>query len=338
MRIRKSYLLLLTISVTLSLSVPLLLGGLGQFKLLKRMPWWSLLLLVMIVLISWSFNTLRLCLLAGVMGQRIKFWKGASIVISAEFAGMATPWNVGLPVAYTFFLRDLTLARAAALFAVMIVFDLCFYGFFVPLAAIGLYFEHSTHSAITTVIPVVGLIAAGIVFIWALIRHHRHIIRVLGKFMGHIDWLARRRFRMGRKVVEFIRAFRVLGQMPRLHRLNVFFMTVGLWAPRYLILPVVIWLIGRQVPLAYLFLVQTVLNVGADVILLPGGGGGVGAAYASLMAFYLGPADIAFSLIAWRTFSFYWYLIIGGPVFLYKTGKAAHSILRGERIGARDRE
>jgi hypothetical protein len=29
----------------------------------------------------------------------------------------------------------------------------------------------------------------------------------------------------------------------------------------------------------------------------------------------------------WRTYNFYWYLLVGGPIFLYKTGHAAQKLL-----------
>ena len=60
---------------------------------------------------------------------------------------------------------------------------------------------------------------------------------------------------------------------------------------------------------------------------LPAGGGTVDAGYAALLSPYLGRESLAFTLLTWRTFTFYWYLIVGGPIFLFKTGKAAHQIL-----------
>ncbi len=29
----------------------------------------------------------------------------------------------------------------------------------------------------------------------------------------------------------------------------------------------------------------------------------------------------------WRTYNFYWYIVVGCPLFLIKTGKAAHDLL-----------
>jgi len=45
----------------------------------------------------------------------------------------------------------------------------------------------------------------------------------------------------------------------------------------------------------------------------------------------MGLEALAFTLLVWRTYTFYWYLIIGGPIFLYETGGAAHRLLRGKR-------
>jgi hypothetical protein len=45
------------------------------------------------------------------------------------------------------------------------------------------------------------------------------------------------------------------------------------------------------------------------------------------MSPYLPREALAFTLIVWRTYNFYWFLIIGGPIFLYETAHAAHNLL-----------
>jgi len=76
---------------------------------------------------------------------------------------------------------------------------------------------------------------------------------------------------------------------------------------------------------------QTILNLGGQMFPLPGGGGGVDASYAALMSPYLGTEALAFTLLVWRTYTFYWYVITGGPVFLIMTGKAVQTRLGRRR-------
>jgi uncharacterized membrane protein YbhN (UPF0104 family) len=63
------------------------------------------------------------------------------------------------------------------------------------------------------------------------------------------------------------------------------------------------------------------------MFVLPAGGGVVDTAYAAFLSSYLSPEPLSFTLLVWRTYTFYWYLIIGGPIFLYETGHAAHNLL-----------
>ena len=55
------------------------------------------------------------------------------------------------------------------------------------------------------------------------------------------------------------------------------------------------------------------------------------------MSPYMGIEAIAFTLLVWRTFTFYWYLVVGGPVFIYKAGRAAWDLL-GKKEPTRPQE
>jgi uncharacterized membrane protein YbhN (UPF0104 family) len=87
------------------------------------------------------------------------------------------------------------------------------------------------------------------------------------------------------------------------------------------------------VPLAYLFLVQGALNLGSQIFLMPGGGGTVDAGYAAFLGSYLDRETLAFTLLVWRTYTFYWFLIVGGPIFSFKTAQVAHDLIRHRASG-----
>jgi glycosyltransferase 2 family protein len=128
--------------------------------------------------------------------------------------------------------------------------------------------------------------------------------------------------------LHLIKALRALGKMPRWYLVGLYLITVGFWLPRYLVMIIVIHLVGHSnAPFTYLLLVQGVLNLGGQVFLLPGGAGTVDAGYAAFLSPYLARDPLALTLLVWRTYTFYWFLVVGGPIFLLKTGKAAHDLL-----------
>ena len=46
------------------------------------------------------------------------------------------------------------------------------------------------------------------------------------------------------------------------------------------------------------------------------------------MSPFMGAEAIAFTLLVWRFFAFYWYVLVGGPFLIYKAGRAAWDLLR----------
>jgi uncharacterized protein (TIRG00374 family) len=328
-RLKRSHLFLLTLSITLTLAVPLVIGGLGQFKLLGRLSWASATALMLIILVSWAANALRLRLLLRAMGRKIGFGEGTLITIAAEFAGNATPGAVGLPVTYTFLLRKLklTFGGAMGMVSVIILADVLYYGTLMPFAAFVLFFERTPHTS-RLVALVAVVVIGGCLILWALLKYYRPVCRHVGRQMGRVRWLASRRYRLGRMTVEYLRAMRILRSMSWSQRVGLYLVTLGYWVPRYTLLVVVIGTVGKTVvPFTYIFLMQGLLNLGGQIIFLPGGAGGVDAAYSVLMSPYLTPQTIGLTLILWRVYTYYLYLAVGAPIFLLKTGEAARALL-----------
>jgi uncharacterized protein (TIRG00374 family) len=330
MRLKKSWLWLLIVSITLSLAVPFFLGGLSQFQLLRRLAWWAIGLFTLLVLTSWAFNALRTQMLMKASGRRVSWWNAALVTISAEFAGSATPGAVGMPATYTFLFHNLGvgLPQAIGLVGLIMVTDLAFYGTLMPLAAIfQLFAEGASLNSLRLVAAIMTVVLGGALVLWNLVCHYRQVCLFIGRQMGKVAWLARYRYRLARATVQFIRSVRLLRKMPWSWRLGLYLVTVGFWLPRYLILVCIIHLASQTVPWSYLLLVQGVLNLGGQLFVLPGGGGTVDAGYAAFLSPYLNRETLAFTLLVWRTYTFYWLLILGGPIFLFKTGKAAHDLL-----------
>jgi uncharacterized protein (TIRG00374 family) len=328
--VKKSWVWLLMASVLLSLAVPFILGGFSQFSLLHKLPWWAAIFLALLALVSWGFNALRTRMLMGALGAAISFRKAVLTSIAAEFAGVATPAAVGMPATYTFLFHNLgvTVGEAVGLVSIIMLTDVTYFGSIMILAMAGEFFGGAAQFSLDMVAPVLVVVAGGALVIVLLITNFRRIYHFVSRQMAKVSWLARRRYRLARGTVHFLRAVRTLKTMSWLQLASLYFITMGFWLPRYLVLIVVISLVGAHISFAYLLLVQGVLNLGGQMFMIPAGGGVVDTAYAAFLSPYLAAAPLAFTLLVWRTYTFYWYLIIGGPIFLYETGQAAQNILR----------
>jgi len=331
--VKRSWGWLLLASILLTLAVPFALGGVKQFALLNRLTWWTAGLLAVLTLISWAFNALRTQLLMGALQQKIGFFEAALTTISAEFAGMATPASVGLPATYTFLFRNLgiTVGEAVGLVSVIMLTDIIYFGSIMSVALLAQVWESPGLVSAKLAIAMVAVITGGAVALLLLVENFRLIYHYISRQMAKVSWLARRRYRLARGTVHFLRAVRTVRRMSGTRLAALYFFTLGFWLPRYLVLIAVIYLAGGIIPFSYLLLVQGILNLGGQMFLMPGGGGVVDAGYAALLSPYLHREPLAFTLLVWRTYNFYWFLIVGGPIFLYKTGDAARNLLMGKK-------
>jgi uncharacterized protein (TIRG00374 family) len=329
--VKKFWWPLLAFSILLTLAVPALLGGLASFRMLQRLSWWMAVVLALPPLASWGFNAWRIRFLLRWLGLKISFLEAALTTISAEFAGVTTPGAVGMAATYTLLFHNLgvTLGEAVGLVGVIMVTDLTYFATIMPLAALLQIWQGTAwNDTLALMAVILGVVAASALVLWTLIRNYRQVYHLVSRRMARVSWLAAKRYRLARGTVHLIKALRALGKMPRIDLFRLYLITLGFWLPRYLVLVLVIQLVAyKSVPFAYLLLVQGVLNLGGQIFLLPGGGGTVDAGYAAFLGPYLAPVTVGFSLLVWRTYTFYWYLIVGGPIFLLKTGKAAHDLL-----------
>jgi uncharacterized protein (TIRG00374 family) len=328
-RIRRHFFLLLSASILLTLAVPIWLSGWSGFAAILHLPWWAALLMLAMMVFSWTFNTLRVRHLARALGTEVGFGEGALIVMATEFAGSATPASAGMPATYSFLLgkHGLKLGHAMGMVTVLVILDLTFFALLMSMSSLALAFSGVFNLRLQLVGLSVLILVGGSFLFWGMVRYHRRIFHFLGRLMGRVPWLVKYRYPLARITVEFILAVRILGRISLRRRLTLFLATCCYWLPRYSILAVGTLMVSRAVPLAYLYLVQGLLNLGGQALFLPSGGGGVDAAFSALMHPYLIHKDLAFVLIVWRSYTFYWYLVVGGPIFLLKTGQAARWLL-----------
>ena len=330
---RKHWFLLILLSLGLSLGVPLFLGGMGGLSGLLELPGPAVALLLGLVLGEWLLHAARLPLLASALGYRMGLGSAVGTVVAAEFAGLATPAGTGAGATYLFLLNrhGLPVGVGAGLSAVNLLIDVVFFATALPVVALVYLLGDHLGQTLPISGVVIGLPLIGLAALTALIRHHRRLALWVGRHMGHSRRLRRLRFRLARLLVQFRQSVRMLARMGWQRLLALYLLCIGRYALRYALLPVVLFYLGSPVPWEYLFITQAVALFVGVATFLPGGGGGVEVGMGLLLRPYLEAATISTALLAWRFLTFYWYLIVGGLVFVVTTGRHAETLIAESR-------
>jgi glycosyltransferase 2 family protein len=318
------------VAFTMSFAVPLYWAGVGPlFAELQKVSPRLIAAALTMVAVGWAFNAARLRLLTANVGITVPRRRAYAVVISTEFAGAATPGGVGGPLTYLYLLRrhGLDSARAASLYAVDHIMDLAFFATAFPLALLVFALGGSLDDPLWFSLAILGPLSGGVVTVIALMRHYRPLMRGMGRMLRWLRISLRRRQRIARWIIQFRHAIGLLLAMPR-HRLALLYLyCAGHWLLRYSVLPLVLFGLGQNVPWSYLFLVQGALLFAGQLSMLPGGAGGVELGFAALLAAWLDPGTLALGLLLWRFVTFYWYLLLGAPVFAITTGRVSRLLL-----------
>jgi uncharacterized protein (TIRG00374 family) len=316
----RRWLLLLCLSLVITALAPLLLGGHGAWQGLARIPLWGAGLLLAMIFGAWLCNTYRIQQLAAAVGLRLRTTEAFRYVMSAEFAGLASPAYVGGPATYLwlFTRRGLTAGQGGAILAVDQLTDLVFFATFLPLMLLLSLREAGSNEWVVTLalLPVIGVV----VLVLAA-RRYRPIAIRLGRLIRHVPGLGRLRWRMARGLLRFRQAVRAMMAMDRWRLFRIYLACCLHWLLRYGVLPVVFLLLDDPQPWAWLFLIQAVILFAGHLTVMPGGAGGVEAAFGLLLGPTVAGATLGTALLAWRFVTFHWYLIAGAPIFLLTVGR-----------------
>lgn len=328
MEINLRFWLVLLLALAISL-VPILYFMNGQaMRQISEITPPLLLALTGLMLLSWLAEGLRLHFICAGVGLRIPLRSALPLVMAAEFAGAATPAASGMGAAYLVFLyrRGLNVGTAAAVLLAIAITDLLFMisVFLFSLLYLLLFQNRLPDFRIILWLALLTLGTAALLFtIWHFER--RRIIRTIDRRCLHIALYQKYRQRIALFFSRFFRALELLREISWRQRAKIFLSTAGYWAPRYLVLWALMQYVGGQISVPYIIVSQTLLNLTSQLSFLPGGAGSVGAAYGLLFGASLSQADIAFSLLGWRLFTYYWYLFVGMPWFFYEWGWSRRS-------------
>jgi uncharacterized protein (TIRG00374 family) len=161
----------------------------------------------------------------------------------------------------------------------------------------------------------------GLVSCVVVARYHRLLIRLTGRLLARLNVKASTRLRWARKLLHFLAAFTDTLKLPRKTLITVFALTCLHWALRYSVLYLALRGLGADLQWAWTFLIQMLSLSAGQFSLLPGGAGAAELTSAALLAPMVGKSTAAAAILIWRAVTYYFYLLVGGPVFLLMLGR-----------------
>lgn len=315
--------ILLLIGLLAAVLIPSLLGGSETWSRLESFPLSWLLVMFGMILLCWAVNTLRLRLLLGDQRDKVSPVKSLGVVMAAEFAYCATPGGSGGPLTIMALLarNGVRPARGSAVFAMDQLSDLLF--FLCALSAILIYalFQHLSQRMEWLLIVSAVSMFTGLVSCVVVARYHRLLIRLGGRVLVRLNVQATTRMRWARKLLHFLAAFTDTLKLPLQTLITVFALTCVHWTLRYSVMYLALRGLGADLQWAWCFLIQMLSLSAGQFSLLPGGAGAAELTSAALLAPMVGKSTAAAAILIWRAVTYYFYLLVGGPVFLLMLGR-----------------
>jgi len=315
--------ILLLIGLLAAVLIPWVLGGSETWSRLKSFPLNGLLVMFGMILLCWIVNTLRLRLLLGDQRQKVSPIKSLGVVMAAEFAYCATPGGSGGPLTIMALLarNGVRPARGSAVFAMDQLSDLLF--FLCALSAILIYalFQHLSQRMEWLLMVSAISMFGGLICCIAVARYHRLVIRLGGRLLVRLNVQSTTRMRWARKLLHFLAAFTDTLKLPFQTLVTVFALTCLHWILRYSVLYLALRGLGADLQWAWSFLIQMLSLSAGQFSLLPGGAGAAELTSAALLAPMVGKSTAAAAILIWRAVTYYFYLLVGGPVFLLMLGR-----------------
>jgi len=268
---------------------------------------------------AWFSKSLRLFTLLKAMDYPVMLRKSFMISFSSEFAVAATPSGFGGNVVQFAFLKKIGLTPSEIISVValenlidIMIFVILFIPMFFVFFGNNLLNEFLGVAQTELIIP--GL------------QDHLGIAGLIVFFCVIILSIITLTFRS--KLIAFFKRLNLLSELKKsfscleelFHKkksalIAVSFFSFIQWICRYGILPLIAYALGADGSVFFLFLIQGIFISVGHMLFLPGGSGGVEIMASAMLAFFLPVQFIGVTVILWRFFTYYMYLLFGGVVF-----------------------
>lgn len=303
--------------------IPLALGGPEMLAQVRAFPLDSLLIMFGMILLCWVINAQKLRVLLNGRAGDIGRVQSVGIIMASEFAFYATPGGTGGPLTLMALLsrHGMRPAHSSAIFAVDQLSDLMF--FLCALAAVLVWaLSHSVSPNLETSLITSGALLGGILFgVVLLARFQRRVIKAIGRLFARLGMKPRTRLHWARKSLHFRDTLVSSLRQPKRRLALIFSLTCCHWTLRFSVLYLTLYAMGVDLHWAWTFLIQLLSLAAGLATLLPGGAGGTELTSAALLAPLVGKSTAAAAILIWRVVTYYFYLVMGAPVFALLAGR-----------------
>jgi glycosyltransferase 2 family protein len=320
--LRRHLLTLIAASLLIGLGVSLWLSGPELGRTLLSLPVWVLPLGFAMIVLGWNVNALRVRLLLAGQGVRTRHAKNLGVVMSTEFAHVATPFGSGAPLTFVYLnqRRGVAPTTSSAVFAVDQLFDMVFFLTTLPLLFVALAGLPERLHVGAQIMVMAVLLVTTLVLVLVAIRHYRWLILATAKPLHLLRLQPSTRRRLARALMRFRLAVVTGLRMPARVLISIYLLCALHWMLRYGVLFVLITALSLTPSFAYVFFVQLVTMGLGQLSFLPGGTGTVEVGFSLLLGPLVPTLYLGAVLFSWRLVTFYWYLLAGGVVFAMMAG------------------
>lgn len=298
-------------------AIPALIGGKEALIAARQLNAIHVAALLAIMVVVWHLNILRVAALLRSSGHHLGYWSILRIYMATEFVSKTTPAGSGAPVAATIFLarHHVAVQTSLAIFAITAIMDvislLLVLGIFIMAGAI---FTSTQGTALALSVLLVAMISI-ITIVRLTITNLRCIGVLLDPLMRLLHLSHRQRRKMLRATLKLQKALTTLSQLSLKETILVWGASIAYWLLFLSTMHVVIYILGGEIPWSESGAIQLAAMGIGHMTLLPGGLGGTEISAGLMLTSKLGALLAGSSILIWRAFTLYLYLITGGLLF-----------------------
>lgn len=299
------------------------------------LPWWAHLAALGGVTFELTLRSAKIAFSARACGIPLALGTAARATLGGDFASSITPSRLGAEPARFLVLSEAGVPAASALLVLFLELFIELVSLVVIAASLLLIAQTST--ALTAVVAMVGGYATVVLSVGA-IAYALSRRRVIGppprwlRAVGVKGGVWRRMRRALRHLKDSVDAVRHARARMMLASLGC---SIAHILGRLTILPIIVWAYGADVSLMALVLWPLVLLYGGALVPAPAGGGVMEFGFMAVMDDILPAGLLAASLIWWRFYSYFIYVLLGA----FAAGRTVMRALgRGDFPGTRHRE
>jgi uncharacterized protein (TIRG00374 family) len=318
-RIFRTSMILVPFGVLLNLWISWAATDRGVFRRFGELDRRYLYLGIVLALLPWITNTIRILVWARFIGHRLSFRDCFRITLGAELASSVFPTSSGGEVFRWGLMvqKGVTKGEAASIVTLGYLEDLCFFATALPAAfVVSRAWElpvlrrmgREMRGEASGVLPLIVLGVVAVVALW-----QGALRGFLGRRVRY--WSLRRavrtRQRSRKTRQDFRSVFALVRERGKWRFALTFAVTAIQWTSRYSVATAVAYFLGAQVDPVLFFLLQWVIFTAMLFVPTPGAAGGAEAAFYLVYSALLPGSIVGIATAGWRLLTFYLQLSLG---------------------------